>query len=122
MASSRTPIGATIAGRRMTEAEPRGNALVARIRVTRAGVIWCDEARTTLEALRTRLAEVRAGSGVVWYHREAGAAEPPPEAMAVIQMVIEHRLPISMSTKPDFSDVVRPDGSVVPRIGPNTLS
>ena len=100
--------------------EPRGP--IVRIQVGKAGEIWVDGARTTLEALRPRLAELRARDGVVWYHRAAAGGEPPPEAMAVIQLVIEHRLPISMSLRPDFSDVVRADGSVAPRRGPNTLS
>jgi len=101
---------------------PRNEPLVVRIRVSKAGEIWYDDVRTTLDALRLRLVELRARGGAVWYHREAGASAPPPEAMAVIQLVIEHRLPISMSTRPDFADVVQPDGSVVPRRGPQTLS
>ncbi len=105
----------------MNEAsEARGP--VARIQVGTGGEIWLDGARTTLEALRPQLALLRERNGVVWYHRATPGADPAPEAMAVIQLVIEHRLPISMSLRPDFSDVVRPDGSVAPRRGPNTLS
>jgi hypothetical protein len=95
---------------------------VARIRVSGAGEIWCNDTRATLESLRGTLAELRAGNGIVWYHREPGTSDPSPEAMAVVQLVIEHRVPISLSTKPDFSDMVRSDGSVVPRVGPRTLS
>ena len=102
---------------------PSGDAArVARIRVSNAGEIWCNDTRTTLESLRGTLRELRAGNGSVWYHRETGTAGPSPEAMAVVQLVIELRLPISLSTKPDFSDMVRSDGSVVPRVGPHTLS
>ena len=96
--------------------------LVARIGVSATGEIFLDGARTTLDALRQELALLRARNGVVWYHREAAGGDPPPQAMAVIQLVIEHRLPISMSSRPDFSDVVHPDGSVAPRGGPHTLS
>jgi hypothetical protein len=95
---------------------------VARISVSAAGEIFLDGGQTTLDALRAELHQLRARNGVVWYHREAAVGDPPPEAMAVIQLVIEHRLPISMSSRPDFSDVVRPDGSVAPRGGPQTLS
>jgi len=42
--------------------------------------------------------------------------------MAVVRMVIEQRLPISMSTRADFGDVVQADGSTVPRGRYNTLS
>jgi hypothetical protein len=95
---------------------------IGRIRVSRDGTVFYEGRPTTLEGLRTSLAELRAQQGVVWYYREAAATEPPPQAMAVIQLVIAHRLPISMSTMPDFSDVVGPDGHAVPRDTPPTLS
>jgi len=37
-------------------------------------------------------------------------------------MVVEQRLPISMSTRADFGDVVQADGTAVPRGRFNTLS
>lgn len=94
---------------------------IARISVNAAGEIRLDGTRTTFDALRQQLALLRERNGVVWYHREA-AANQPPEARAVMQLVIEQRLPISMSTRADFSDEVRPDGRVAPRRGPPTLS
>ena len=90
--------------------------------MSRAGEIWCDEVRTSLGDLEPRLAQLRAAQGVVWYYREDVDAEPAPEAMAVVRMVIEQRLPISMSTRPDFGDVVQADGSAIPRGRYNTLS
>lgn len=94
---------------------------VGRIRVTREGEIFYDGARTTLEALRTSLVGLRARRGVVWYYREAGGSGAPAAAMDVVRLVVEHRLPISMSRTPDFSDVVQADGRVVPRADPPTL-
>ncbi|HEU5169444.1 MAG TPA: hypothetical protein VFU46_02840 [Gemmatimonadales bacterium] len=95
---------------------------VGRIRVTRTGAIWFDGTPVTLQALAPLLQDLRSAGGVVWYYREQADDEPAPEAMAVVRLVIEHRLPISMSTRPDFADVVMPDGSVAPRAGPHTLS
>jgi hypothetical protein len=95
---------------------------IGRIRVGRTGEIWFDDARVTLDALPPLLRELRAAGGSVWYYREEVETEPVPEAMAVVRLVVEHRLPISMSTRSDFADVVLPDGSVVPRVGRNTLS
>lgn len=95
---------------------------VGRIRVTRTGDIRYDDTPVTLEALAQLLRDLRSAGGVVWYYREQADAEPAPEAMAVVRLVIEHRLPISISTRPDFADVVLPDGSVAPRAGPHTLS
>jgi hypothetical protein len=84
---------------------------VAKISVLSSGKILLDGKSTTLAALDTALSEVAKSKGVVWYYREAAeAAEPPAASMKVIELVIKHRLPISMSTKPDFSDAVGPDG------------
>ena len=95
---------------------------VTRIRVSRDGQIWCDDVRTSLVDLGPRLAPLRAAQGVVWYYREEAGDDPAPEAMAVVRMVVEQRLPISMSTRADFSDVVQTDGTAVPRGRFNTLS
>lgn len=43
------------------------------------------------------------------------ASEPPPPGTAVIQLIIKHQLPVSMSTKPDFSDYVDDKGVSRPR-------
>ena len=95
---------------------------VTRIRVSRDGEIWCDDVRTSLADLGPRLAQLRAAQGVVWYYREEAGDDPAPEAMAVVRMVVEQRLPISMSTRADFGDVVQADGTAVPRGRFNTLS
>jgi hypothetical protein len=42
----------------------------------------------------------------VWYYREAAGHEPPPIAMQVIQEIVSARLPIRLSSKPDYSDSV----------------
>ena len=34
---------------------------------------------------------------------------------AIMKLVVDARVPISMSTKPDYSDVLLPDGSTRPR-------
>ena len=85
---------------------------VGKIAVAKTGAIAFNGAGTTLEKLRDQLADLRRKNGVVWYYREAGGSDPPEQAMAVMKLVIEHGLPISMSTKPDYSDVVMPDGTV----------
>ncbi len=91
--------------------------VVGKVAVTKAGAISYNGEPTTLEKLRAQLAQLRQANGAVWYYREAAEGEPPPEAMEVVKLVIENRLPISMSTKPDYSDVVLPDGTVKPRGG-----
>jgi biopolymer transport protein ExbD len=91
---------------------------VARIAVSAKGAVSLDGKAVAIDSLRERLADVKKRSGVVWYYREAGKGEPPQQAMQVMKLIVDARLPISMSTKPDFSDVLFPDGSTRPRVTP----
>ena len=79
---------------------------VAKVAVTTKGVTL-DGAAVTLEQLKVKLADLKKRSGAVWYYREAstGAGDPPPQALEVIQLIVEQKLPVSMATRPDFSDV-----------------
>jgi hypothetical protein len=97
--------------------EPKAvDANVARVAVYRAGQITLNGHEATINEVRQALAKLAESSGVVWYYREgADKEEPHPNAMLVISAIVEARLPVSMSTKPDFSDVLQPDGSTRPR-------
>ena len=89
---------------------------VAKIAVSRAGVINLNGREATINEVRETLAKLAASKGVVWYYREAADEEEPhPNAMLVISAIVDARLPVSLSTKPDFSTVVLPDGSIKPR-------
>src|SRR5687767_9477660 len=86
---------------------------VAKVSVLSSGKVLLNGNPTTLAALDAALGVLAASKGVVWYYREAAeAVEPPAVSMQVIELVIRHRLPISMSTKPDFSDAVGADGQL----------
>ncbi|HEY7494980.1 MAG TPA: hypothetical protein VIH59_28245 [Candidatus Tectomicrobia bacterium] len=67
---------------------------------------------TDLPGLEAALKSAGTAGGEVWYYRENAAKEPPPSATAAVQMVIKYRLPVSFSTKPDFSDTVDPSTGV----------
>jgi len=90
-------------------------APIAKVSVLTTGKVLLNGAPTTLQALDTAFAKLGQSSGVVWYYRQAAEAEPPSQAMEVMQLVVKHHLPISMSTKPDFSDAVDANGNAVPR-------
>jgi hypothetical protein len=89
---------------------------VGKISVTAKGRVSLDGTPITLDALKVRLVDLKKRKGVVWYYRESGASDPPAQAMQVIKLIADLELPISMSTKPDFSDVLLPDGSTRPRV------
>lgn len=82
-----------------------------------SGTVQLDSRPTTIHSLDQELRKLKADNGVVWYHRENPASEPPPQGAAVIQFIIKHQLPVSMSTKPDFSDYVDEKGSPAPGRG-----
>ena len=77
---------------------------VLKISVLKSGEIMADGVKVSVDQLDPLLAAHSQKRGVVWYYREAGAEEPPPQATQVIQLIAKHKRPIRMSTKPDFSD------------------
>ena len=94
-----------------TESTPR----ILKVIVAEDGRINLDGTAVSLQALRDEFAAVAGTEATVWYYRANGTEEPSEEAMQVIQAVMDNQLPISLSSEPDFSTVVAPDGSVEPR-------
>ena len=92
-----------------------GNNPVVRISVLRSGKVLLDGKESNLSAVRKALGRAQSEKAVVWYYRENGKGEPPPQAMEVIKLIIENNLPISMSSKPDFSDYIDDKGRSQPR-------
>jgi hypothetical protein len=77
-----------------------------KISVLANGAILLDGHPADLEQLDAALQRVKQNHGRVWYYRESAGAQPPPAGLAVIQRVVRHKLPISLSSKLDFSDWV----------------
>jgi hypothetical protein len=88
---------------------------VLRISVLASGKVLVDGKESSLAEVKKALGKARSQKAVVWYHRESGKGEPPQQAMEVIKLVIENNLPISMSSKPDFSDYIDDKGQSHPR-------
>jgi hypothetical protein len=86
------------------------NSTALKIAVMADGHITVDGSPATIDSLRVSLKRLAEKKGVVWYYREAGQAKAPPESTEVIQAVIENRLPIRLSSRPDFSDAIGTDG------------
>ena len=89
------------------------NAPILKIAVMADGRITVDGSPATIDSLRVSLKRLAEQKGIVWYYREAGEAKAPPESAEVIQAVIENRLPIRLSSRPDFSDAIGPDGKPI---------
>jgi hypothetical protein len=89
------------------------NAPILKIAVMADGRIMVDGPPSTVESLRMSLKKLGDDKGVVWYYREAAQAAPPPQSAEVMQAVIENRLPIRMSSRPDYSDAIGMDGKPI---------
>ncbi len=88
---------------------PAGAAQIARIQVKRDGLVLLNGKAVTIAALRARLSGMaRAGRTRVWYYRENPAGQPHPNVRLALQAIIDAKLPVRLSAKPDFSDSVAP--------------
>jgi hypothetical protein len=79
------------------------------------GTLWADAKEVDLASLEAHLDKLKREKGVVWYYRENPAREPHPRAMEAIKLIVKYELPVTMSTKPDFSDYVDASGTSKPR-------
>lgn len=89
---------------------PIPDAPVLKIAVFADGRLTVDGTAATIQSLQASLRSLSEKHGVVWYYREAGQQEPPPIAMDVIKAVANAKLPIRLSSRPDYSDAIGPDG------------
>jgi biopolymer transport protein ExbD len=106
----RDPVGSPSASPVRQEKPAVQGSKVIKVKVTASGDITADGQPVTLDQLAAKLANLKTAGGEVWYHRENPAAEPHPNAMKVIELVAENKLPVKLSAKPDFSDAVDDKG------------
>lgn len=98
-----------------SQKSPFDENAILKISVFKSGQIKIEDKEISLQDLEVLLAALAQKNGMVWYYREAAQGEPPSQAMEVIKLVVKYRLPISLSSKPDFSDYVDDKGNSVPR-------
>ena len=89
-------------------------SIVAKVKVTQTGKIFLNEKQVSLVELKVTFARLKKENGVVWYYRENPQSEPPVEATSVIQAIIDAKLPVQLSSKPDYSDFVGIEGKSNP--------
>jgi hypothetical protein len=85
------------------------------VKILADGTILADDVQVSLEELGVHFAALKRNNGTVWYYRESARAEPHPNAMEAFKLIVDHKLPMTMSTKSDFTDAVGPDGVPHPR-------
>ena len=101
--------GGNQASKTVKPEEPGRTMNIAKVKVDRGGRIFLNEQPVSLDELRKAFSDLKRVDGAVWYYRENPEEEPTPEAMSVIQAVMEAQLPIRLSSKPDYSDTIVPN-------------
>ena len=91
------------------------DTVAAKVSVLSSGKLLLNGSVSSLTALEAEFQRLKKANGSVWYYRERSAAEPPSEAMAVMELIVKYSLPVSMSSKADFSDHVDVHGKSAPR-------
>ena len=111
------PVGIVLLSRCSTDRKPASSdpSHIAKVKVKRDGVIVLNDETVTLEQVKSSLSKLsQSGAAAVWYYRENPDGEPHPNAMFVLQAIVDAKLPVKLSTKPDFSDSVGPDAAPEP--------
>ncbi|MGH7796557.1 MAG: hypothetical protein ACREQ2_16950 [Candidatus Binatia bacterium] len=100
---------------RLAAEKNSSDAAVTRISVLMTGKILLGAKEATVSDVKRALDRAKTERGVVWYYRESGKGEPPPEAIEVFNLIVENKVPIILSSKPDFSDYIDEKGLSHPR-------
>lgn len=91
-------------------------ATILKVSVLGDGSLLLDGSPVDLSSLAAALDAAPEGNAAVWYYRENAAGEAPPAALQAMKLITDRRLPIRLSTKPDFSDAVTPASSAIERV------
>jgi hypothetical protein len=78
-----------------------------KISVLARGEVLLDGQPATLDELDEALRRGAEQKAVVWYYRENGSEAAPPIVEQVMHRIVSHRLPVRLSTQPDFSDTLK---------------
>jgi hypothetical protein len=95
-------------------ADRNSSALRITISALSTGKVLLNGKHSTVAAVRRSLRNASAKSSTVCYYRESGKGEPPLQAIEVFKLIVESKLPVSLSSKPDFSDYLDEKGPPPP--------
>ena len=103
-------------GNVMTDNQPNFNeSKIAKVKVTQTSKIFLNEKQVSLGELKEAFARLKQEDSGVWYYRENPQSEPSAEATSVVQAIIDAKLPVQLSSKPDFSDSIDMEGKSNPK-------
>jgi len=88
---------------------------ILKVSVASSGAVQIDGKQSNISTLKKELENLSKAKGGIWYYRENASAESSQKVNEIFQMIISYRLPISLSSKPDFSDYIDEQGISHPR-------
>ncbi len=97
----------------ISSAQGKPTPPILKLAVMTDGRITVSGAPATMESLRESLKKLSQQKGVVWYYREAANTEGPPVVTQVVQAIIDARLSVRFSSRPDYSDAIGRDGKPI---------
>src|SRR3954471_24409909 len=97
MTTMAVPAGLALLTRCRTDHKRPAPSHIVKIRVNRDGQIVMNDEPVTLEQVKSSLSKLsQSGDGAVWYYRENAGAEPHPNAMLVLQAIVDAKLPVRL--------------------------
>ena len=94
---------------------------VIRIQIMQNGPLLLDGKPSTIADVRAAVERAKEGKLAVWYYRENADAPATDSQMEALKIITDAGVPVSLSTKADFSDYVGEDGRSRPRAVPQVL-
>lgn len=76
-----------------------------------------DGVPTSLDSLPALISSIAQRNGMIWYYRENAHTKAPPQFAEIVKLIAQNRVPVRLSTQPDYSDSVGLDGKPVGRDG-----
>jgi len=76
------------------------------LKVFSNGKIIANDNECSMKELNQLLSNASAKKSMVWFYREGWDSDPSEIALAVFQIINSNKLPLTLSTKPDFSTYV----------------
>lgn len=96
------------ATRELPPAAAQQDPHIVKVWVTKDGVVELNGKVADLPAIEAALTAAAKIDGVVFYGRDDAREHPHPTGAKVVEMIAAHHLPVRLSSKPDFSDEIRP--------------
>jgi hypothetical protein len=95
-------------------AEAAQAAGASRLVLSEDGELSLDDEALTMDALPAKIGEVKARGGSIWYHRAGPRDQRPPEAMQVLNILVEAQVPVQLYEDAEFTRPLGMNGGNAP--------